>query len=137
MNARTADATAYALLAGIALLGVVLWPALPERMAIHFDAGGTPDDRMPKPVAVVLVPATGTLGVLLTRYAPEWLNAGPSSPRVETATVLFVAGVMTYIQAFVYAWNLGYRLDATAVVLVPALVAAAALVGYALTVDPA
>lgn len=135
MNARTADAIAYALLVGAALVGVVLWPELPERMAIHFDAGGTSDDWVPKPVAVVLVPAIGVLAVLLTRYGPEWLQAGSGSPRVETASVLFVAGVMSYTQGFVYAWNLGYRLNAALVVLAPALVGAAALVVYAVTVD--
>jgi uncharacterized membrane protein len=136
MDGRTADAIAYALLAGAVLAGLALWPALPDRMAIHFDAGGTPDNVVTKPLAVVLAPVVGVAAVLVTRYAPTWANTGPASPRVETAAVLFVAGVVASLQGFVYAWNLGYRLDAT-VVVVPVLAAAALLVGYAAVVDRA
>jgi uncharacterized membrane protein len=128
MNARSADLVAYALLVGAALAGLLLWPALPDSMAIHFGAGGEPDSFVAKPVAVVLAPAIGVAAVLLVRYAPEWASR-TRSPYVETLSVVFVGSVIAYIQGFVYAWNLGYRLSIW-VVLAPVLLAAAAFVAY-------
>ena len=51
---------------------------------------------------------------------------------MENLAVVFLGAVVAYAQGFVYAWNLGYRLD-TAVVAVPVLVAALALVVYSYT----
>lgn len=132
MNARSADLTAYTLLAGAVLAGPLLWGQLPERMAIHFGAGGEPDNFVAKPLGVVLAPLVGLGGVLVTRYAPDWLRRGYTAPEVENLAVVFLGAVVAYAQGFVYAWNLGYRLD-TAVVAVPVLVAALALVVYSYT----
>jgi uncharacterized membrane protein len=41
----------------LVVLGGVLYPSLPERMAIHWSAGGTADGTAPKLVAVLLLPA--------------------------------------------------------------------------------
>lgn len=129
MNARSADLAASALLAGSVLAGLLLWGQLPDRMAIHFGAGGAPDSFVAKPLGVVLAPAVGLGGVLVTRYAPDWLRRSHTAPEVENLAVVFLGAVIAYAQGFVYAWNLGYRLDA-AVVAVPVLVAALALVVY-------
>jgi uncharacterized membrane protein len=131
MNARSADLVAYTLLVGAALAGLLLWPALPDSMAIHFGAGGEPDSFVAKPIAMVLTPAIGVVAVLLVRYAPEWASR-TRSPYVETLSVVFVASVIAYVQGFVYAWNLGYRLSMWAV-LAPVLLVAAAFVAYTYT----
>jgi uncharacterized membrane protein len=128
MNIRSADLVAYTLLVGAALAGVLLWPTLPDSMAIHFGAGGEPDSFVAKPIAVVLAPAIGVASVLLIRYAPEWASR-TRSPHVETLSVVFVASVIAYMQGFVYAWNLGYR-PSIWVVLGPVLLVAAAFVAY-------
>jgi uncharacterized membrane protein len=132
MNARSADLAAYALLAGAALVGLLLWGRLPDRMAIHFGTSGVPDSFVAKPLGVILAPAVGLAGVLVTRYAPDWLRRSHTTPEVENLAVVFLGAVIAYTQGFVYAWNLGYRLDA-AVVAVPVLVAAFALVAYSYT----
>jgi uncharacterized membrane protein len=131
MDARSADLVAYTLLVGAALAGVLLWPALPDSMAIHFGAGGEPDSFIAKPIAVILTPAIGVASVLLVRYAPEWASR-TRSPHVETLSVVFVGSVIAYVQGFVYAWNLGYR-PSIWVVLGPVLLAAAAFVAYTYT----
>jgi uncharacterized membrane protein len=131
MDARLADLVAYTLLVGAALAGVLLWPALPDSMAIHFGAGGEPDSFIAKPIAVILTPAIGVASVLLVRYAPEWASR-TRSPHVETLSVVFVGSVVAYVQGFVYAWNLGYR-PSIWVVLGPVLLAAAAFVAYTYT----
>jgi len=131
MDARSADLVAHTLLVGAALAGVLLWPALPDSMAIHFGAGGEPDSFIAKPIAVILTPAIGVASVLLVRYAPEWASR-TRSPHVETLSVVFVGSVIAYVQGFVYAWNLGYR-PSIWVVLGPVLLAAAAFVAYTYT----
>ena len=131
MDARSADLVAHTLLVDAALAGVLLWPALPDSMAIHFGAGGEPDSFIAKPIAVILTPAIGVASVLLVRYAPEWANR-IRSPHVETLSVVFVGSVIAYVQGFVYAWNLGYR-PSIWVVLGPVLLAAAAFVAYTYT----
>jgi len=129
VNARTSDLFAYALLAGSAALGLLVWPALPESVAIHFGLGGDPDTFVSKPVAVVLTPAIGVLAVLAVRYAPERLGGHTDSLASENTTVLFVAAVIAYAQAFVYVRNLGYQPDPM-VVTVPVLIAAGLFVVY-------
>ena len=139
MNARTSDLLAYALLAGSAALGLLVWPALPGSVAIHFGLGGDPDTFVSKPVAVVLTPAIGVLAVLAVlavRYTPERFGGNTGSPASENTTVLFVAAVVAYVQAFVYVWNLGYQLDPN-VVTAPVLTAAGLLVVYAYRRDAA
>lgn len=127
---RAVDLLAYTLLAGSVLVGLLLWPSLPDQMAIHFGTSGQPDDFVPKSLGIVLAPAIGLGAILLTRYAPEWASRQYRTPEIENLTVGFVAGVVAYLQGFVYAWNLGYQLDPM-IVVAPVLLAAGGLVVYA------
>ena len=137
MNVCSTDFVAYVLLVGSVLVGLSLWAALPDRMAIHFGAGGAPDSFVAKPVGVLLAPAIGLGAVLLIRYGPEWASRTSGSPHVEALSVVFTASVITYAQGFVYAWNLGYRVNATVFVLVPILLAAGLFVAYTRDGTPA
>lgn len=129
MNLRTSDLVAYALLVGSALVGLALWPTLPDRMAVHFGPGGNPDNVVAKPTAIVLAPAIGVVGVLLTRHGPDWGTRSYQGPRTEAVTVVFVGGVIAYLQLFLYAWNVGVEVSPTLAV-APVLLAAGLLVGY-------
>lgn len=132
MNVRASDLLAYALLGGSVLVGLLLWSALPDQMAVHFGGNDQPDNYVAKPLAVVLAPGIGLAAVLVTRYAPDWASRTYHSPEVERLTVVFVSAVIAYVQGYVYAWNLGYQVPASLVV-VPVLVGAAALVLYSYT----
>jgi len=131
-GSRWSDLVAVAVLALAAVAGVAVWPRLPAEVAIHFDAAGTPDRYVSKPVGVFLAPAIGLVGVAIVRFA------GRSDPtadrRVLSLAVVFVGGLVAYAQGLVLAFNLGWAFSMTAA-LVPVFVAAAALVGYALYRD--
>ncbi|MFB6071612.1 MAG: DUF1648 domain-containing protein [Halobacterium sp.] len=127
MRRRRANRVAVGALAAAAVAGLLLWPELPERMAIHWGSSGTPDNYVSKPVGVLGLPALGVAAVAVTRLAPD---RATNTPGGENVAILFVAGVIAVVQGAVYAWNLGYRFDVW-LVTVPVLAAAAALVAFA------
>lgn len=133
-SVRPADLLGVALLAAAALAGVVLWPRLPGEMAIHFDASGTPDNYTSKPLGVVLAPAIGVLAVAAMRGAKR-IDPG-ADERTLSVAVVYVAGVIAYVQGLVLAFNLGHAFSMTAA-LAPVFVGAAVLVAYALVRDGA
>jgi uncharacterized membrane protein len=118
-----------ALLAVAALAGLAVWPSLPGELAIHFDASGSPNNYVSKPVGVFLAPAIGVATVAFVRYVPRF-DPRPTDERVLDVTVVFLGALIAYVQATVLAWNLGYRFD-IAVVLGPVFAATALLVAYA------
>ena len=126
---RRSDLAAVALLALAGLAGVALWPRLPAEMAVHFDASGTPDNYTPKVVGVFLAPVVGVAAVAFVRVA---VRLDPTADhRVVAAAVLFLGGVIAYVQGLVLAFNLGYEYSMAAA-LAPVFVGTAVLVGYAL-----
>lgn len=124
VHRRSVDRFAVGLLAAVVVAGLALWSALPEQMAIHWGASGNPDNHVPKPLAVLGLPAFGAATIAFTRLAPDSLKTNPGG---ENLAVLFVAGVFAFLQGVVYAWNLGYRFDVTLVV-APIVLGAAVLV---------
>ncbi|PSP95423.1 hypothetical protein BRC84_03165 [Halobacteriales archaeon QS_1_68_44] len=133
VSLRSTDLAALGLLAAATAAALVLWPRLPGSMAVRFDAGGTPDTYVSRPVGMVLAPVIGIAGVGITRLAER---SDPSSDsRVVRATVLFVGGVVAYLQGLVLAYNLGHAVRLP-FALAPAGIASVALVGYALVRDP-
>ncbi len=132
LRSRWPDRLAAGLLVGAALAGVALWPRLPAEMAVHVDAGGEPDEFVARPLAVALGPAVGLAGVAVARLAGR---ADPTAdPAVVGAAVLFVGGVVAYVQGLVLAYNLGYAVPMT-LALTPVFVAAGAVALYALRRD--
>ena len=132
MALHRSDLVASGLLVAAAFVGVVFWESLPAEMAIHFDASGTPDSYVSKPVGVVLAPAIGLASIAFTRVA---VRADPSSdPVIENATIYFLGGVVSYVHLLVIAYNLDYRFSMT-VALGPVFVAAGVLVVWAIYRD--
>jgi uncharacterized membrane protein len=117
-----------ALAALTALVGLAVWPRLPSEVAIHFTAGGTPDNYVSRMVGVLLLPAlmVATLAVLEGALRAD----PPADPRTPTVVVVATMAFMTAIQGLVLAWNLGYAVDFS-LVLVGSLVWAALVCGYA------
>jgi uncharacterized membrane protein len=125
---RRADAVAVGLLAVAAVAGLVLWPSLPDQMAIHW-RGSEPNSYVGKPVGVFGLVALGVAIVAFARLGPDSVT---STPGGVGPTVLFVGVVIAWIQAVVLAWNLGYRFD-VALAVIPVLVGAGLLVAYTTT----
>lgn len=123
--ARRYDAVAVALLALAALAGLLLWPALPDAMVVHW-SGGAPDSSVGKPLAVLGIPAVGVAAVAVVRLVPAALT---NTPGGENASVLFLGVVVAWVQGIVLAWNLGWQFS-VGLAVVPILALAALLVAY-------
>lgn len=127
---RHADGLSVGVLIAATLIGLAAWDWLPARMAIHFDAGATPDGFASKPVALLAVPAVGLLTVGLLRAIPRVGSSAPRDPFAVSG--LLVASLLAYTHLLVVAWNLGARFDVTLATLGPVVVGSAALLvwGY-------
>ena len=126
------DLAATALLVVVTLAGVAVWDSLPAEMAIHFGVSGEPDNFVSKPLGVTLAPAIGLVALAFVRFSAR---LDPTADqRTLDASVLFLGATIAYVQGFVLAWNLGYRLDPL-VVVAPVLVGAGLLTAYAFKRD--
>jgi uncharacterized membrane protein len=125
---RTTDLTAVALLACAALAGLLVWPSLPAEMAVHFGASGEPDNFVNRPLGVLMAPAIGVGALAFVRLSAR-LDPTADRRTLDVA-VVFLGATIAYVQAFVLAWNLGYRVNPL-VVVAPVLVGAGLLTAYA------
>ncbi|WP_435185245.1 DUF1648 domain-containing protein [Halobellus sp. EA9] len=107
------DALSAAVLVGAAVVGIALLPSLPDRIAVHFGAGGSPDDYLSATLGVVLVPAIGLVALAAVRGLVSLGNDVPAPPWFGLA----LAGFLAYVHGVVLAWNLGYRINVTLLVL--------------------
>jgi uncharacterized membrane protein len=121
------DLLSVALVAGTLAVGLALLPTLPPNVAVHFSAGGTPDNYVPRLVGVVSVPAimVGVLGVLKLAERVDPPTDRRTMPTVTVATLALLAGV----HLLVLGWNLGYAVPMP-VVAVGAVLWSLALAGY-------
>ncbi|SFR43258.1 DUF1648 domain-containing protein [Halogeometricum limi] len=103
--ASTFVTAAYAVLAVATVAGLLAYPSLPERMAVHFGVGGQPDGYAPRLFGVLVVPVVGlvVLGVMQQVSTP----ADP----IPDAFLLALAAFLAYVHGVVLAWNLGYRFN--------------------------
>lgn len=94
----------------------VAYPELPADLAIHFDATGTPDSVVSKPVGLALAPllAAGIVALfkILPAIDPLGKNVAEFQRYYDLVAVVTV-GVVAYAHAVVLVWNLGYRFDVT------------------------
>lgn len=118
MNARRYDALSVAVLVGVAVLGVLLLPSLPDRFAIHFGTSGAPDSFTAPLVGVFLLPVVGIGTLAFVRG----ISAAAGTEDVPPAFGLLLSSFLAYVQAVVLAWNLGYPVDVGVAVLPGVLV---------------
>mgnify|MGYP000373739717 CR=1 FL=1 len=89
-------------------------PDLPARVAIHFDAGGTPDDYASRAFAAAFVPAL-MLGLLalfegLVRVDPLRENIR-AAEGVYDGVVVATLAFLAFVHGLVLAYNLGYEVS--------------------------
>lgn len=111
---RRVDLLAVGAIAAVTLVGVLLWPRLPARLAVHWQ-GPTPDGYAAKPTALFGTALLGIGAIAVVRLAPAWATSTPGGADV---TVLIVGLAMSWAQAVIVIWNLGYRFDVTLAALV-------------------
>ncbi|MFC7200666.1 DUF1648 domain-containing protein [Halospeciosus flavus] len=126
-TSRRVDLIAIGLMALPVVAGLVLWPELPARLAIHW-SGGTPDTYVSKPVGLLGIFAFGVATVLFVRYAPASMT---NTPGGKDVSVLFLGVVFAWVQTTILVWNLGHRFD-VGLSVVPILLLAGLLVVYSL-----
>lgn len=111
-------AVGFVVLAGLASL--LAAPALPERVVSHWNAAGEPDATMAKAVALALLPAVAAgllvLFLLLPRIDPLGENVAEFRGYYDWFVVLLSAYLLL-LHVGTIAYNLGYRFDVTAFVL--------------------
>lgn len=85
------------------LTSVLLFERLPERMATHFDLGGSPDRYDPKWVGAFILPMLMLLTLCIARWAPRVLAEQPHDEALESLREM----VLTAILAFFGLMHLG------------------------------
>ncbi|MFB6208701.1 MAG: SdpI family protein [Candidatus Nanohaloarchaea archaeon] len=129
-----ADRYSYAsvfLLSLMVLLTAYGFAELSGQIAVHFDGAGQADGYMPLLPGILLMPAIGSLILIIFRYLP---GIDPLGDNYESFEELFellkllLMGIFTYLQAMIIAWNLGYRFNASMMV-VPVVFSAYYLAG--------
>jgi len=100
------------------LAGLLLWEKLPERVAVHWDTQGNPDNWAGRPFAVFGLPlfllAIHWLGMLVTARDPG--NREQSGKVLEM--VFWICPVISLLGfAVIYAWGLGFTVDFSRIVL--------------------
>ncbi len=96
------------------LLGALLYPSLPERMAIHWNAAGQVDGTAAKPVAVLSMPAIVVVVSVLLELAGS--DAGDRIVGSVAMVLLLV------VQIAVFAVNLGVDVPIVAIAMAGALI---------------
>lgn len=117
-----------------AVASVLVAPDLPSEMAIHFDAGGSPDGYADRSLALAFGPLIGLGLVVLFAALPRIDPLGENVAEFQTAyDALAVAtvGLIAYVHGLVIAYNLDVGLDPT-VAIAPAIAVIYYLVGVLL-----
>ncbi|MFC5278520.1 DUF1648 domain-containing protein [Halorubrum rubrum] len=90
-----------ALITGVLLaLGVALYAALPDQMAIHWNAAGEPDNVVAKPIAVLAMPAVVVFMSVL--FEASSIDIGE---RIVGSLAMLM---LLVVQVIVFGANLGY-----------------------------
>ncbi|RLM67145.1 SdpI family protein [Halorubrum sp. Atlit-26R] len=104
--------------AGVSILAA---PSLPEQMVSHWNAAGQPDGTMSKTVSLALIPGLSAVLLcvfaLLPRIDPLGENIAEFRSYYDWFVVVFT-GYMLLIHAGIVAFNLGYKFDFTALILI-------------------
>lgn len=98
------------------LIGLILWPRLPEQMPIHFDFSGTADGWNSKPFAVFAIPgflfACHIICTLAMLYDPKGENIG----RKIISVLMWVMPVVSVTTSMcIYAYALNVQINVTTI----------------------
>jgi uncharacterized membrane protein len=116
----------------MALAAALVYPRLPERMAINFSAAGQPNGYLARPLAAALLPGVAAAVLVLFKIVPAIDPLGGNIERFQRQYdffVVFVTGVLAYVHGLMLAYNVGYRFDMTTVI-VPLLAVTFVVAGY-------
>ena len=116
----------------MALAAALLYPRLPEQMAVNFSAGGQPNGYLARPFAAALLPGVAAGVLVLFKLVPAIDPLGENIGRFQRYYdffVVFTVGILAYVHGLMLAYNIGYRFDMTTVI-VPLLAVTLIVAGY-------
>lgn len=101
MTTRQAFLTTLGLIVGILLFTLVLYPALPERIPIHWNIRGEVDGWAPKFWGAVMMPGTMVLLLALLAALPAF---SPKEYSIETfrPTYNYIAVIITALMGYIH-----------------------------------
>ena len=85
------------------LFGLIVWKKLPNPVAIHFDAHGTPNNSVPKWVAVFLLPLVLLVVEAIAAAILYFVNSAASlSGGLSIALLVLIPVVSVIVQVIIY-----------------------------------
>ena len=98
------------------LAGIILWNFLPEVLDTHWGVSGTPDGRGGKIIPVVVLPLTMLATHLLCMFATHKLGGNENQSPKAMSLIYWICPLLSvYCGAFIYAVNLGLKLNISAI----------------------
>jgi len=96
------------------LVGIYIYPSLPERIVSHWNAAGQPDGYMDRFWGAYLMPFISAglflLFLAIPRIDPKRANIEKFRPYFDRFIILLF-GFLLYIYLLTLLWNLGWRFD--------------------------
>ncbi|WP_254822037.1 SdpI family protein [Haloglomus halophilum] len=117
---RWSDAAAILVLIATAGATAMVYPSLPERFAVHFDASGTPDSFYGRTLGAAIVPAISVAMYVMFRVLPVIDPRGENFRKFRPtydAIVLLTLAFLGFVQGLLLAYNLGIDYPQNALVL--------------------
>jgi uncharacterized membrane protein len=114
MKTKKAQILILCLILASFLLGVYLYPRMPERMAFHWDASGSVNGYMSKPWGVFLMPVISTMLFLAFLVIPRIYPLEENIEKFRSDIDLFILmlfGFLFYLYLLTMLWNLGFRFN--------------------------
>ncbi|MDY6779474.1 MAG: DUF1648 domain-containing protein [Halobacteria archaeon] len=108
----------YAVGAAVVVVSLVVsavsYPSLPSEMVVHWDASGTPDGGMSKPLAVLLLPALSAVVLVVLAALPRIDPLGENIEEFRKeydGLVVVMSGFLGYVHLLVVLLNTGYDFE--------------------------
>jgi uncharacterized membrane protein len=114
MKTKSIHILILALILASFLLGVYLYPMMPERMASHWDATGSVNGYMPKLLGLFFMPVISTVLFLAFLVIPRIDPLKENIAKFRAYFDLFILllfGFLFYIYLLTIFWNIGYRFN--------------------------
>jgi len=132
MPTKITNIVLLALIATALILGVFVYPSLPDQVASHWNAAGQANGHMQKFWGVFLVPLLMLVFFVVYAVIPK---IDPLSANIESfrksynAFWVFMSLFLLYVYALMLAWNFGYRFNFS-VAMVPAIALLFYVIGF-------
>lgn len=120
MSTKIASILIWTLIIASVVIGVFVYPALPERIASHWNTHGQVDGYMPKFWGVFLLPIVIAVMYLFFMLIPK---IDPLRKNIEAfrsqynALIFLISLFLFYISTLSIVWNLGIHFDMTRAIL--------------------